>query len=116
MGKWFEYDPNTGLRHDYDYDEETGNLTVTHTQDVSAFIDKQKALQATGATDVGIKQGMWHYASIPPLVQIELRNKGLDIYSKDKNMLNRILREIDENYPWLKTTNKVHRVSDNRHL
>jgi hypothetical protein len=113
---FFDYDPLTGIRTDMEYDESTGIATLVHTQDLSSFADKQKALQNSGATDSGIKEGMWHYASIPPIVQLELRKKGLDIYSRDKTMLNRILREIDENYAFCKTTTKTHRVSENRHL
>lgn len=115
MATFFDYDPLTGIRTDMEYDEDTGVATLIHTQDTSAFVDKQKALQATGVKDKGIKEGFWHYASIPPIVQIELRNKGLDIYSRDKDMLNKVLREIDEHYPWCKTTTKTHRVAENRH-
>jgi hypothetical protein len=115
VSTFFDFDPITGLRTDMHYDEETGTATLNHTQDLSAFVDKQATLRNTGATDSGIKKGMWHYASIPAFVQIEMRKKGLDIYSKDKTMLNRVLREIDENYSYLKTTNKTHRVSENRH-
>lgn len=116
MGKWFEYDPNTGIKTSYDYDEDTGMLDIVHSSDISAAVDYAKAISNTGAADAGIKAGIWRYAVIPPLAQIALRNKGLDIYSQDPTMINRVLQEIDDNFPWLKTTTKKHRVKNIRHV
>jgi hypothetical protein len=115
VAQFFDFDPMTGIRTDFEYDEETGNATLIQSSDVQAAIDYAKTLANTGATDKGIKGGLWKYAVIPPIVQIALRQKGLDIYSKDTTMINRVLREIDEHYPYLKTTTKTHRVKNIRH-
>jgi hypothetical protein len=113
---FFDLDPVTGLRRDMTYDEETGVAKIIHSQDLSEAVDYAKAHANVNATDHGIKKGLWKYAIIPPLVQIELRNKGIDIYSKDPAMLNRLLAEIDANYPDLKLTTKKHRVQQRRHV
>jgi hypothetical protein len=115
MAAFFDFDPVTGIRTDFEYDEETGEAKLIQSSDISAAIDYAKTLANTGATDGGIKKGLWKYAVIPPIVQIALRQKGLDIYSQDPTMQNRVLREIDENYPWIKTTTKTHRVKNIRH-
>lgn len=115
MAQFFDYDPHTGIRTDFEYDEETGVAKLIQSSDVSAAVDYAKAHANVGATDGGIKQGLWKYAILPPIVQIQLRQKGIDIYSKDPTMLNRFFREIDENYPHLKLTTKKHRVKNIRH-
>ena len=102
MAQFLDYDP------DFEYDEATGVATISQSQDIQPFIDKTKALANISATDSGIKRGFWHYASIPPVVQIALRAKGLDIYSKDPTMTKRVLKEINQNYAWCKTTSKTH--------
>ena len=55
----------------------------------------------------GIKNGYWLYAKIPPYVEHELLKKGINIH--DQNNTKAILKEINENYPYLKTTTKHHR-------
>lgn len=115
MATFFDFDPLTGIRTDMEYNEETGDATLIQSSDISAAVDYAKSLANTGIADQGIKKGLWKYAVIPPIVQIALRQKGLDIYSKDAGMMNRVLREIDENYPWIKTTTKKHRVKQVRH-
>lgn len=115
MSQLFNYDPLTGIKEYFSYDEATGVASVRHEQDVSESIDYSKTLANTGATDKGIKEGMWHYASIPPIVQINLRSMGIDIYSREPAMQNRMLAALDEHYPWLKTTTKKHRVKAVRH-
>lgn len=113
---FLHYDPVLGLRYDFEMDENTGIVTMNASQDVNPLLDRQNDIRNSGRSDAGIKNGMWHYASIPPVVQIEMRKKGIDIYSSDKAMINRMLQEIDRNYPYLKTTNKTHRAAENRHI
>lgn len=108
MALFLDYDPVTGVRYDMEYDEDTGNAKISTSQDVSAAIDWAKTQANMGVTDKGIKQGFWKYATIPVVVQVALRNKGIDIYSKDPTMQKRVFREINENYAWCKTTSKHH--------
>jgi hypothetical protein len=54
-----------------------------------------------------MKEDWWLYASIPPVVEMDLRKKGLDL-NKSEHMP-AILKEINSNYPYLKATDKWHR-------
>ena len=103
------------MRQDFDYDDDTGTAYITHSQDVSAALNLSKFKANTGATDKGIKNGLWSYATLPPLIQIQLRNMGIDVYSQDPDMINRKLRAIDEHFPHFKNTTKKHRVKAARH-
>jgi hypothetical protein len=103
---FLDYDPTTGVRHDMDYDPETGRLDIHYRQNVQGLLDRTKLLRDNGLTDQGIKGGFWHYASIPTTVQIELLNKGLDLFKA--NDFPRLLEEINTNYPYLKVSEKNH--------
>jgi len=107
MSTWTEYDPHQGLVERNRYDEDAKAFVVRKEQDVTALIDRNKELANTGATDLGIKKGLWHYASVPLVVQYELLTKyGLNIHNK--NHTDRIFQVINKDYPYLKTTSKVH--------
>jgi hypothetical protein len=54
----------------------------------------------------GIKEDWWHYCSIPPVIEMELLKKGLNLNNKDDHKA--IFREINANYPYLKSTDKRH--------
>lgn len=112
MPEFFDYRPDTGIMETWDYDEMSGKAFVHHSSDLEAFFARNQDLRNSGATDKGLMDNgrEFHmYASIPPTVQIELRAKGIDIYSSDKTMQRRMFDEINQNYPYLKTTNKNHR-------
>jgi len=105
---WVDYNPETGIKDTSIYEEETGILRIRRQEDVSALIERNKILANNGIVDNGIKRGLWHYATIPVTVQMELRQKGLDVFSKDTSVMKRIRREINQNYPYLKLTHKHH--------
>src|SRR5688572_22952121 len=107
--EFFDYDPLLGVTKYFDYDESKGDAVIRSEQDLQPLLSRNAELRNTGATDYGIKGEFWHYASIPPVVQLELRRKGIDIYSKDKTMIRRMFDEINANYPALKVTQKAHR-------
>lgn len=102
----FDYDPATGIRSFWEYDEDTGKGTFRREQDVTAVVDYAKRLR----NELGEKRleddYMRLYAVIPPGVEMELAGKGISIY--DPNNTRRILEEINKNYPALKTTDKTH--------
>lgn len=88
---------------------EDGNemtAVVEHVQDVQPLIDRNSEYANLGATDAGIKRGLWHYASIPLTVVVEMRNKGINVYNPDHRR--RVFQEINTHYPYLKTTHKTH--------
>lgn len=109
MTKWHDYDPNTGLHEINVSDDASDILTVHKYQDLTALLDRNAELRNTGATDGGIRKGLWHYASVPIGIQYELLAKyGLNFHNK--NHTSRIFDVINRDYPLLKTTNKHHSI------
>lgn len=111
MSEFFDYNPDTGVTEYFDYDHQTGEAYIRTEQDLTAYFRRNQELIATGKTDKGLMDGgreLHFYASLPPVVQIELRQKGIDIYSKDPTMVRRMLHEINANYPYCKVTPKTH--------
>ena len=112
MSKWKEYDPLTGVVETNVADGETGQLTVHKSQDVEGLLERNKVLRNSGATDIGITKGLWHYASIPLTVQYELLKKGINVH--DRLDRAKLLDELNSNYQYLKTTNKTHSLRRKR--
>lgn len=104
MAEFLEYDPLHGISRYFDYDEATGIMTTTSVQDVDPVLEYNKQLRNENATDGGIKAGFWLYAKIPALVQLKMKQKGIDI--NDPTATKRIVQEINEHYPALKCTTK----------
>jgi hypothetical protein len=104
MPQFFDYDEFTGVRTDFDYDEITGDVRLHRSQDVSALLDYNKSLANASATDKGIKESWWLYAKIPTIVMLKLRAQGINV--EDGRHIDRLLAEINTNYPYLKTTQK----------
>jgi hypothetical protein len=116
MPEFFQYNPHNGITEFFDYDESTGNVMITSiapgADALDAFLDMTHETRAVGKTDKGLMDNgrEFHcYASLPAIVQLQLRQKGIDIYSKDPTMMRRMFDEINTNYPWCKTTYKSHR-------
>lgn len=109
MSEFFDYDPLTGVRTLFDYDEDSGVVTLTDEQDMDPFLEYAKAIRDNPEISKrGIKEDWWAYAIIPPVVQMEMLNKGINIMSPDPDELKRAFREINENYPYLKLTEGKH--------
>lgn len=106
MGKWYEKNPHTGIREVNEFQEESGKLVVTKTEDVEPLLDRNAELRATNATNIGIKKGLWLYASIPVTVQYELLKRGINIFRGEDRK--KMFDVIESDYPYLKTTNKKH--------
>ena len=104
----FDHNAETGLTEWFDYDPINDQVRITASQDVTAFLDHMQAVRNDPSiSENGMKEEWWHYASIPEVVEIALRNKGLKL--EDKNHTKAILREINSNFPYLKATDKWHR-------
>lgn len=107
MPEFFDYDPTRGVRRLFDFDEITGTAYIRTEQDVDALLGVTRELRNTGVFDSKSRE-MHLWAVIPAVVQLELRKKGLDIFSKDQAMLRRVQAEIQANYPYLRTTEKTY--------
>jgi hypothetical protein len=106
--RWTEYDPFTGI-HETNIATETGQIIVNKQQDVTALVDATRAIANSGATDIGIKKGLWHYCSIPLGVQYEMLSKyGVNV--QNRNHWNKVFDLVNQHYPYLKTTHKTHAV------
>ena len=84
-------------------DEMSGDITIKTEQDLTGFLDHMKRLRESGEDRwrKGVKEEWMRYASIPTVVQMELMNKGIDIFNPDDEKA--LSREINTNYPYLKT-------------
>ncbi len=104
----FDHDPSTGVREFFDYDPINDTVSITTEQDVSHFLDRMNAIRNNPEiSSQGIKEDWWLYCSIPPVVELELRNKGLIVGNREH--MPQIFKEINANYPYLKGTDKWHR-------
>ena len=104
----FDHDPDSGVTEYFDYDPIKDQVSITASQDVTMFLDRMNDIRLhPEISQQGIKEDWWLYASIPTVVELELRNKGLHLENKDHTKA--ILREINANYPYLKATTKWHR-------
>jgi hypothetical protein len=107
MADFFSYDPLKGVTKYFDYDEMTGDAFIRTEQDVEPLLRETMENRNTGSQE-SPRKDFKLYASIPPVVQLELRKKGIDIYSKDPSMIRKMLQTINREYPYLKSTWKVH--------
>lgn len=104
MRQFLDYDPWTGLQY-YTEEIEDGVMAVQSTQDCTREVDYATRLRNHGA-DKGISGHIYHYAEIPNGVALELLKKGINIYNMRKEEFPRFAREIETNYPMLKTTHR----------
>jgi hypothetical protein len=106
-----DYDPLSGMSVTFDYGADD-RLVITHSQDVSRFVDDSKALaNDTDRTRRGIKNDLWHYARVPAVVIMEMKEKhGVDFYRKEDRK--RVFELLNTEYQFCKTTNLTHTVSN----
>ena len=103
MSELFEVDPLTGIRTTFDFSEATQEVTLTRSADVEPLLDYTKATaNEVGKDREGIRMGYHLYAKLPPIVILQMRAKGINVF--DNNDQGRMFAEINANYPHLKTT------------
>ena len=105
MPDFLSYNPLTGVRRLFDMDEQHGIIYTRAEQDVEPILDRARALRNEKIYD-NRKLEFRMVATLPAIVQLELRMNGLDIYSRDPAMIRRVLAEIEANYKRCKTTDK----------
>lgn len=107
MAEFYEYDPMTGIRTDTSWSESEQKMTLIRTADVEPLLDHTKAIaNGVGVNSGDIKAGWWLYAKIPPVVILQLRAKGINVF--DKNDESRMFAELNSNFPHLKCTTGMH--------
>lgn len=108
MSKFVDFDPLRGVETLEDSYE--GRIQLHYRQDVEPVLEVAKTERINGLTDHGIKDDLWLYARIPPVVILELRFKhGVDIFKRDH--LKRAFQLINSEYPYLKCTEKRHTLA-----
>ena len=106
MSELFEIDPLTGIRTDTSWDEATQQMTLTRSADVEGVLDYAKFVSnEVGKNSKDIKRGWWLYAKLPPIIILQMRAKGINVF--DANDSGRVVAEINAHYPYLKTTTGV---------
>lgn len=102
----FDYDPLTGVRTLFDYDEESSQAHFLRQEDLQGVVDLAKMNRAARKDDAMMKKQEYFclYASVPPTIELELLKKGLRL-SRDEDMP-AIIKEIEQNYPNLKHTER----------
>jgi hypothetical protein len=103
MGVFFDDDPNTGVTQTFDYDPVTEDVRLTSTQDLDNFFEQVKRKRDNpDAWAKGVKEEFAHYASIPPVIEMELLKQGIDIHNPHQTK--ELMKAINTKYPFLKVT------------
>ena len=104
--EFFDYDPLTGVTEYLEWSADGGKFSIHSEQDVEPVLDFCKYLANTGGTEHGFKGEGWLYAVIPPVVQAQMFKRGINIMDPNDNK--RMLRAINQDYPYCKTTHRYH--------
>lgn len=106
MSEFIGYNANRGTWYTYDYDAQEDKGIVSIKQDVKPVLDFAKDQRNSGLNDGA---GDFHrYAVIPAHVEVALRKKGINMY--DPRQTKELLKEINQNYPLLRTGNLKHEI------
>lgn len=107
MSEFFDWNPARGTWYEFEEDKQTGDLLIHTKQDVKPSLDWASKQRNSGQNDLGgarDKNDLKHYATIPAHVELELRDKGINIH--DPANTKRMIEEIERNYPLCKVTNR----------
>lgn len=104
-----DFDPVTGVTTYFDYDK-NDVMTITETQDISHILRHNMAARNDDEkTKNGIKNDWWQYARIPNTLLVKWKHEyGIDF--NNQNDLPKILKLINTEYQYLKTTDKNHSI------
>ena len=109
--RFFDYDPFTGVTQYFHHDYASNTSYIETVQDVEPILEVTNDLRNDDEyTRRGIKDEMWHFASIPIVVQERwLSEYGMENWPMkpgNEKLLFKLLNSPD--YRYLKTTNKIH--------
>ena len=105
-----DYNPLTGESVTFEYNHSAKKVVINHQQNVEKIRKSVEVLaNDTDRTNAGIKNDMWHYARVPNIVIMEMKNKhGVDFF--DRNDYPKVLQLLNTEYSMWKTTHKNHSV------
>jgi hypothetical protein len=107
MKEVLDFNPLTGETTRFESDGE--KFRIVQYQDISPILDGNKRLAADEShSRKGIKNDMWHYATIPNTVALKWKQeKGVDIFNPEhRKKMFKLLN--DPEYSYLKTTTLKH--------
>ena len=106
MAEFFDYNADRGTWYEADFRDD-GSFTIHTRQDVQPVVDAATRARNSGWYDKPLGDFFFQkYATIPAHVELELRQKGINIYNKHQTK--DVLKAINRDYPYLKTTNRTH--------
>lgn len=102
-----EFNPVTGVREDYYWDEMEQKMTIRNRHDVGDVIESNKR-QANNSLDSRYgNEMMQHVADIPMAVYVQWKNEGVDILENSPEARKFLKRKLnDPDYRYLKRTVK----------
>jgi hypothetical protein len=103
MAEFFEFDPQTGIKTEFECDEDTGALTLIRSADMTEVLDYTNKIRNEGGMNKeAIAESWWPYCTLPPIAQLHMISKGIDI--QNDAHFDRMLQEVNEHFPYLKLT------------
>ena len=101
-----EYNPDTGITHDYYWDDIEQKMTVRNRHKVGAILDQNKRAQA-GAIDGRYGNEMMHHVGDIPIAVVHKWKVELGVDVFDKNDMPKVKRLLtDPEYRYLRSNNK----------
>lgn len=88
-----------GIEEWFDYDPINDQMIIQTRQDVTGILEAMNEKRKQEKWRDEVKADWVHFAKIPAAVEMELMKKGIDIH--DRNCTQRMIREIQTNYPYL---------------
>lgn len=104
-----DINPTNGIITYHSYDHSTKTTTLERVQNVEPILDQTKQHRNDDDyTAKGIKNEMWHYASIPAIIIEKWLKEGVDVFNKDHEK--EVFKRLNSpQWKYLKNTTKVHR-------
>lgn len=92
-----DYDPHTGAKHWFSYDEDTDTMRIRTEEDVQDIIDFNKEKQAEGFDR---KSEVWHAAKIPNTIILKWKlEHGVELWNPDhREAVRRLLNSNEYRY------------------
>lgn len=107
-----DYNPRSGERTWFEYENSTDRITITHEQNVQKVLDFNAALRVEqDYSKHGMKSDWWHYAKVPNTVIMQMKiEDGVDFFSNDPAQQKKMFALLNTKYKQFKTTEKTHNV------
>lgn len=112
MAKFIEKNTMTGVETWADSTIQDHRQQFHYRQDVEPILEVATAERNSGYADrVGKQTDIHLYARVPPVTILEIKHKyGVDCFNR--NHLKRFFQILNEHYPHLKCTDKIHNLKN----